>query len=79
LADIRVPTLVVNGELDRLAPVAIAEDMARRIPGAQLVVIRGAGHLSNLERPDEFNDAITTFFISISEFQTGCFDSPAGR
>ena len=36
-------------------PLRIAEDMARRIPRARLVVIDGAGHLSNLERPDEFN------------------------
>jgi 3-oxoadipate enol-lactonase len=77
LEDIEVPTLVLNGEFDRLAPVAIAEDMVRRIPDAQLVVIQGAGHLSNLEGPDEFNAAVVTFITAISESQTGCFDSPA--
>ena len=65
LEDIRVPTLVMNGEEDRLSPVAMAEDMARRIPRAQLVVIHGAGHLSNLEKPEEFNDALTKFLGSI--------------
>jgi len=35
--------------------------MARRIPGAELVVMKGVGHLSNLEQPDEFNQAVLQF------------------
>ena len=41
--------------------------MAERIPGAKLVVIEGAGHLSNLEQPAAFNDAVRAFVTSLSE------------
>ena len=36
-------------------------DMARRIPGAELVTMQGVGHLRNLEQPDEFNQAVLDF------------------
>lgn len=58
---ITAPTLVVTSDADPLYPRAIAEDMARRIAGARLVVIERAGHLSNLEQPDAFNRAVRTF------------------
>lgn len=50
---IRVPTLVVHGEEDRLLPRAYAETFAAEIPGARLVDVPGAGHLLALERPAE--------------------------
>jgi 3-oxoadipate enol-lactonase len=55
---IRAPTLVVTSDGDRLYPPAIAQDMARRIPGARLATIEGAGHLSNMEQPDRFNQVV---------------------
>jgi pimeloyl-ACP methyl ester carboxylesterase len=55
LPGIDVPTLVVTAELDTLIPPAVTSEMADAIPGAELAVIDGAGHLSNLERPDQFN------------------------
>jgi 3-oxoadipate enol-lactonase len=61
LEDIAVPTLVLTGELDRLTPVSLAQRMAQRIPGAQLLLIPGAGHISNLERPEQFNEAVSAF------------------
>lgn len=64
LGDITVPTLVVVGELDRLTPLSLATDMAEEIPGAELSVIPRAGHLSNLERPAEFNQAVSAFLSS---------------
>jgi 3-oxoadipate enol-lactonase len=67
LEDIRAPTLVVTGEHDRLYPPALAEAMARRIPGARLVLIRGAGHLSNLEQPQAFNAALLPFLLQHRE------------
>jgi 3-oxoadipate enol-lactonase len=51
---VAVPTLVVVGELDRDEVHAHARRLAATIPGARLEVVRGAGHLVNLERPDEF-------------------------
>jgi pimeloyl-ACP methyl ester carboxylesterase len=61
LSSIRVPTLVLVGSEDALTPPALSEEMHRNIPGAELVVIEGAGHLSNLEQPDRFNDALGRF------------------
>lgn len=58
LAEVRVPTLVVVGREDALTPPALAEKMAAGVAGARLVVIDGAGHLPNLERPAEFNQAV---------------------
>jgi pimeloyl-ACP methyl ester carboxylesterase len=60
LPSIAVPTLVLVGaEDDRF--VAAADYMANQIPGARKVVIEGAGHASNIEKPDAFNEAVVTF------------------
>lgn len=58
LPSIDVPTLVVVGEEDTITPPADAERMAAAIPNARLVRIPGAAHLSNYEKPEEFNAAI---------------------
>ncbi|MFE9748558.1 alpha/beta fold hydrolase [Saccharothrix saharensis] len=56
-----VPVLVVVGEEDEYTPVAVAERMHATIPGSELAVIPGSGHLPNLERPEEFTDALERF------------------
>ena len=61
IEDIRVPTLVIAGDEDTVYPPSMAKDMARRIPGAELQLMRGVGHLGNLEQPDEFNQAVLQF------------------
>ncbi len=61
LERIAVPALVVAGALDTLAPAAGMERMAIRIPGAQCVVLAGAGHLAFLEQPQAFNAALERF------------------
>ena len=61
LASISVPTLVLVGENDAIAPPEVARDMSERIPEARFVVIEGAGHVSNLEAPAAFNAALGTF------------------
>jgi pimeloyl-ACP methyl ester carboxylesterase len=62
LRAIAVPTLVVVGEEDELAPPAEAEAMAAAVPGGRgQFVIRAAGHLSNLEMPDVFTAVLTAF------------------
>jgi 3-oxoadipate enol-lactonase len=55
LAGIDVPTLVITSTGDTLIPPEATTPMADEIPGARLQIIQGAGHLSNLEAPDEFN------------------------
>ncbi|MET8850446.1 alpha/beta fold hydrolase [Amycolatopsis sp. NPDC004625] len=64
LASIDVPTLVVVGSEDEFTPVADAELIHREIRTSTLVVIEGAGHLPNLERETEFDDAFSTFLTS---------------
>jgi len=60
-AAIDVPTLVLVGELDLVTPPDLSNELVDLIPDARMQVIRGAGHLANLERPIEFNAAIDAF------------------
>lgn len=61
LSHIACPTLVICGAEDTLTPPAEARLLAERIPNARLVVLDGAGHLANLERPAAFNAALLDF------------------
>lgn len=65
LREIKVPTLVVCGAEDTLTPVADSEAIHRGIPGSALEVIPRAGHLSALEDPARFNDALATFLATV--------------
>ncbi len=58
LATIDVPTLVVTSDGDTLIPVSATSPMADQIPGAELAVIDGAGHLSNLEAEGAFDELL---------------------
>ena len=59
LASIRVPTLIAVGREDKVTPLAQHEEMARRIPAAELVVFEHCGHLAPLEAPQELAQALT--------------------
>lgn len=65
LGEIEVPTLVLVGEDDTLTPPADARAMAEAIPDAELLVLPGAGHLANLERPEAFNTALLGFLEKV--------------
>jgi len=65
VGEIRVPTLVVNGDDDRLTPLKYGEYLAANIPGAVLKIIHGAGHLAMLEKPTEVNAVISSFVHSL--------------
>ncbi len=67
LEKIAVPTHVVVGDEDRLTPPALSRQIAERISGAQLTVIEGAGHLSNIEQPEKFNRAVLAFLLEHRE------------
>jgi pimeloyl-ACP methyl ester carboxylesterase len=58
LATIDVPTLVVTSDGDALIPAGATSPMADQIPGAELAVIDGAGHLSNLEAAGAFDELL---------------------
>jgi len=61
LSRIAVSTLVIVGENDLLTPPQVAKLMADHIVGSSLVTIPGVGHISNLQAPGTFNDAIRSF------------------
>lgn len=61
LSSIAVPTLVIVGSKDAGIPLGTAEAMAAAIPGAKLAVIEGSGHLSSVEKPLEFSQAVKDF------------------
>ena len=56
-----VPTLIIVGDEDVLTPPDDARNIAAAYDKAELIVIPGAGHLSNLEQPQPFNDAVRAF------------------
>jgi pimeloyl-ACP methyl ester carboxylesterase len=64
LPRIAVPTLLIWGEQDVRSPLSVAHQFEQAIPKAQLIVISGAGHVTNLERPEKFNDAVREFLRS---------------
>jgi pimeloyl-ACP methyl ester carboxylesterase len=65
LSGIRVPTLLLAGSDDRVAPPAIHEKMAKRIPGARYALLEGCGHLGPMDQPERFNDAVLSFLKSL--------------
>jgi pimeloyl-ACP methyl ester carboxylesterase len=65
LAEIRLPTLVLCGEEDRIAPLRYAQLAAHIIPGAVLQVIPHAGHMVMLEQPDLVAKSLAAFLEEI--------------
>jgi pimeloyl-ACP methyl ester carboxylesterase len=61
LPRIAVPTLLVWGEQDVRSPLGVARRFEEAIPGATLVVLPECGHVSNLEQPERFNEAVREF------------------
>jgi 3-oxoadipate enol-lactonase len=66
--EINVPVQLIFGEHDRLSPPTIGEEMVELIADARLSVLEGAGHLSNLERPTQFNDTLRSFLAPRATF-----------
>jgi pimeloyl-ACP methyl ester carboxylesterase len=64
LEHISCATLVVGGNEDLVTPHAEVERMQLRIPRSHFVVLHGAGHLSNIEAPEDFSLALTDFLTS---------------
>jgi pimeloyl-ACP methyl ester carboxylesterase len=58
LTAVRVPTLVLHGELDAIVPLSVGRQVAAAVPGAELVVIPGAGHVPTVTRPQLVVDAV---------------------
>lgn len=61
LASIKIPALILVGDNDSITPPAIAQSMQQRIAGAELEIIRGAGHMAPMEQPAQVSRAISRF------------------
>ena len=62
---IRVPALVIVGAEDSITPIRLSTELASHIAGADMQVVEGAGHLTNLERPSEFNRLVEEFLANL--------------
>ena len=56
-----MPTLVLVGRYDFYTPVALSEQLVQGIPLATLSVIEDAGHMPNLDQPEAFNSAVSSW------------------
>ena len=63
LPGVSVPTLLIYGDHDVRAPLAVADHLHEAITGSKLVVLPGAGHLCNIEAAPAFNDAVRAFLL----------------
>jgi pimeloyl-ACP methyl ester carboxylesterase len=61
LGDINVPTLIIAGSKDRITMPEASEHMVRTMPKAQLEMLEGCGHMTMLERHEEFNKLVAAF------------------
>ena len=64
--DVAVLAFVIGGTEDQVAPAPQMQALATQIPGAALLVIQGAGHLVNIEKPREFNAGLQAFLKSVA-------------
>jgi 3-oxoadipate enol-lactonase len=81
LSRVTVPALVVVGAEDEYTPVGDAESLHALLPDSTLVVVDGAAHLPNLERPDAFDAALADFLrrLDTAADRTNPSDRPAER
>lgn len=61
LQHIAVPTVLIAGGDDRVAPAAVMQRMAQKIPGAKWVLLERCGHLGQVDQPEPFNAALLDF------------------
>lgn len=67
LGEIRTPTLIIGGALDKGAPPEVLAEAAKAISGAQHTVVPEAGHISNMENPAAFNPALKAFLDRVGK------------
>ena len=76
LSKVKVPTLVVVGDQDQLTPPKVARAMAAAVSGAELVVLRNAGHLANIEQPVLFNRVLEDFLTALPVSRSAAHQLP---
>ncbi|TMI27707.1 alpha/beta fold hydrolase [Candidatus Bathyarchaeota archaeon] len=65
LPNLKVKTLIIVGENDALTPPELSKSMHAKIPNSTLHVLRNAGHLSNLEKTEDFNHHLSDFLSKL--------------
>ncbi len=65
LPEIRIPVLIIVGKEDIVTPPEAAQFIHEKIKGSLLSILPHAGHLSNLENPDKFNEILKKFIASV--------------
>ncbi len=65
LAEIRVPTLIIVGDLDLPEKLDLSKQLASSISGAQLEVIAGVAHMVSMEQPQKFSDTVLNFLSKL--------------
>jgi pimeloyl-ACP methyl ester carboxylesterase len=66
LPQVKVPALVIHGDLDKMVPVANVQVLADALPDARTVIVQGAGHVIFTDAPDAVTDAVLTFLDGVS-------------
>lgn len=67
LHELTMPTMVLAGDADAAVPPSAAAAMARRIPGAELVVLEDAAHLGNVQQPLRFTESVARFLLGVPQ------------
>ena len=67
LAGTTVPVLIMAGSDDKVISSMQSENMHKLAKTSQLIIFKGAGHLINIEKPDEWNDAVINKFNSYNQ------------
>lgn len=62
---INIPTLLIYGEDDSITDLDVARSLQNRIPSSSLSVIKNAGHYSNLEQPEQFDEILLAFLNTV--------------
>lgn len=65
LSEIKVPVLIMVGKEDQITPPEVASFLFKNITNSSLHIIENAGHVSNMEKPGEFNDQLKRFLLSL--------------
>ena len=67
LNQIRIPTILVVGDQDVKGMQTMTKRLHELIPGSKLSVIRGADHIANMSRPEEFNSIVSSFLEQMTQ------------
>ncbi|HBA26285.1 MAG TPA: hypothetical protein DCY98_02640 [Nitrospinae bacterium] len=64
LNDIKVPTLIIHGSIDKICPLGAGKYMAKEIPDSKLIILEGVGHAPFLTQPERVNKEIKEFIAT---------------